>query len=269
MAFIQCNFHSDVLGMASAINVILPQQADTQIGMASHAAAGELPVLYLLHGLSDDHTIWHRRTSIERYAAPFPLAVVMPNVHRSFYTDMAEGHRYFTFVTEELPAVVHNLFRVSTRREDTFVAGLSMGGYGAFRLALARPDRYAFAASLSGALDIAGVAEKIGPERGDEFLAELRRVFGPLDRLAGSPHDLFRLASELAASDTPPPGLYLTCGTDDYLYPGNVAFRDHLRALGLPFRYDETPGGHTWDLWDAAIQTVLALLPLPPADAAE
>ena len=117
-------------------------------------------MLYLLHGLTDDHTGWQRYTSIERYADEAGLAVVMPAVHHSFYTDEVHGHAYWTYVSEELPALVHRLFRVSDRPEDTFAAGLSMGGYGAVKLALSHPDRYAAAASLSGTLDITYMADR-------------------------------------------------------------------------------------------------------------
>jgi S-formylglutathione hydrolase FrmB len=129
-------------------------------------------VLYLLHGLSDDHTAWSRYTSIGRYAEAAGLAVVMPAVHRSFYANESAGHRYWDFVSEELPEVVRTFFQVSDRSEDTFVAGLSMGGYGAVRLALTFPGRYAAAASMSGALDI--VRAMADPSR-----TELsRRIFG-------------------------------------------------------------------------------------------
>ena len=112
MAFIQCSFHSDVLGKACSMNVLLPQKVTTQIGMTSSGSRKDLPVLYLLHGLSDDHSIWMRRTSIERYAASYPLAVVMPDGGRSFYTDMKYGSKYWTFLSEELPEIVCSLFPV-------------------------------------------------------------------------------------------------------------------------------------------------------------
>ncbi len=147
MALIQCDFFSETLQLSTSMNVILPQPARARY-----------PVLYLLHGLSDDHTTWLRRTSIERYVDPLGLAVVMPAVHRSFYSDMAHGNRYWTFVSRELPALARGFFPISSSRADTFVAGLSMGGYGAFKLALSFPQRFAAAASLSGALDQAGPA---------------------------------------------------------------------------------------------------------------
>ena len=152
MAFIQCGFFSEVLGLSTSMNVILPQSSAGQIGMEGKSFSEKHHTLYLLHGLSDDHTIWMRRTSIERYAASLGIAVVMPAVHRSFYTDMANGYNYWTFVSEELPAIARSFFPLSDAREDNFVAGLSMGGYGAFKLALRCPDKFAAAASLSGAL---------------------------------------------------------------------------------------------------------------------
>ena len=155
MALLNCDVFSDVLGLSTSLTVILPQATTTQIGMTGNARDADPPLLYLLHGLSDDHTIWLRRTSIERYVAPLGLAVVMPQVHRSFYTDEVYGNRYWTFLSEELPELVHGFFRLSRRRADTFVAGLSMGGYGAMKWALRCPERFAAVASLSGAVDIA------------------------------------------------------------------------------------------------------------------
>ena len=114
--------------MTSSVNVVLPQNTSGQIGLKGVAADDGCPVLYLLHGMSDDHSTWIRRTSVERYATQYGLALVMPNAHRSYYTDMACGLKYWTYVSEELPRLMHTFFKISDRREDTFVAGLSMGG---------------------------------------------------------------------------------------------------------------------------------------------
>src|ERR687884_956894 len=130
MALLRCDVFSDALSLSTSMTVILPQPTRTQIGLTGEVRDEPPPVLYLLHGLSDDDTIWTRRTSVERYVAPLGLAVVMPQVHRSFYTDEAFGGRYWTFLSEELPELVGSLFRVSQRREDTFVAGVSLGGGG-------------------------------------------------------------------------------------------------------------------------------------------
>ena len=137
MPLIHCNFFSHALGMCVSMDVILPL-SKWQSG--AQADTAPCPTLYLLHGYSDDHTIWQRRTSIERYVDPLNLAVVMPTVHLSFYTDMAVGLPYWTFLSEEVPYAARSMFNLSAAREDNFAAGLSMGGYGAFKLALARPD---------------------------------------------------------------------------------------------------------------------------------
>jgi S-formylglutathione hydrolase FrmB len=262
MAFLQCSFHSDALRLACAMNVILPQPAGaSQIGLTSAADDDHAPpVLYLLHGLSDDHTIWMRRTSIERYAAPLGLAVIMPAVNRSFYTDMAVGPKYWTFISEELPALCQRMFRLSPRREDTFVAGLSMGGYGAFKLALRRPERFAAAASLSGALDMTYRMEQTDDP---EWNRELAHIFGDPSALQGSDNDTMHLAEQLAQHGGPKPRLFQCCGTEDFLIEHNRRFHEHATKLGLDLTYHEHEGdSHQWGYWDRTIQDVLAWLPL-------
>jgi putative tributyrin esterase len=247
VALLRCDFFSEALGLSTSMTVILPQQTVGQIGMAG-TARSQPPALYLLHGLSDDDTTWTRRTSIERYAAPLGLAVVMPQVHRSFYADEAYGNQYWTFLSEELPQIVGRFFRLSARREDTFVAGLSMGGYGAFKWALRQPERFAAAASLSGALDLAG---RFPHDR------VIERVFG--DRpVAGTGDDLLWLVDQADVSTLP--RLYLACGTEDFLYEENLRFRDACAAKGVPITVDIGPGDHEWGYWDAKIQDVLTWL---------
>jgi S-formylglutathione hydrolase FrmB len=238
------------------MTVILPQQTSTQIGMAGRQTQGPPPVLYLLHGLSDDDTIWLRRTSIERYVAPLGLAVVMPQVHRSFYTDEAGGGRYWTFLAEELPELVATFFRVSARREDTFVAGLSMGGYGALKWALRQPDRFAAAASLSGAVDVERL-RLLSARIDDPQL--FTRVFG--DRsIAGTSDDLWWLLGE--AEPAALPALWIGCGTEDLLCDANERFAVACREAGVRITTSFVTGEHEWGVWDEEIQRVLAWLPL-------
>lgn len=257
MAFFDCHFFSDVLGLSCSACVLLPQPTTRQIGMEGGARRARFPVLYLLHGLSDDHTIWMRRTAIERYAAAKNIAVVMPAAGRSFYQDMASGPRFWTFLSEELPALMASFFPLSTAREETFAAGLSMGGYGALRLGLAKPEHFAAVASLSGALDVARRCREAGREGSRLSGAEMTGIFGPELAAAGTDADLFALAERLARSGAPRPAIYLTCGTEDALLPESRAFRQHLETLGLPCAYEESPGAHEWSYWDAQIQRVL------------
>jgi putative tributyrin esterase len=252
VALINCDFFSESLALSTSMTVILPQQTRSQIGLTG-AASGPAgaPVLYLLHGLSDDHTIWLRRTSIERYVAPLGLAVVMPAVNRSFYADEAYGNAYWTFLSAELPELVAAFFRVSTRRADTFVAGLSMGGYGALKWALRQPERFAAAASLSGALDIAALARR------GEREALLSTVFGGPPGPDDDPIALLRAADRDAL-----PALYVGCGTEDPLIDDNRAFISAAGAADVPLAVDLRPGEHEWGFWDEEIQRVLDWLPL-------
>lgn len=250
MAFLTCDFFSDALQVGTSLCVVLPQTTRAQVGVSSTTSQeGPPPLLYLLHGLSDDHTAWSRYTSVSRYAEEAGLAVVMPAVHRSFYADERHGHRYWEFVSEELPAVVASFFRVSDDPARTYVAGLSMGGYGAIRLALSHPERYAAAASMSGALDVARAMA-------DPARAELRRrVFGT--RVAAD-EDLFALLED--ARSVPP--LHLSCGTEDPLLDSTTGFADAAVAAGHDVTLDLRAGGHEWAFWDEEIRRVIKWLPL-------
>jgi putative tributyrin esterase len=262
MALIDCKFFSETLGMCSSMRVILPEATERRIGDAGVSRAGQAafqghPTLWLLHGLSDDESIWTRATSIERYAAKLGLAVVMPNVHRSFYANMLRGYRYWDFVSSELLAKARGFFPLSTARGDNFVAGLSMGGYGAFKLALSLPHVFAAAASLSGVADVA----EFRREREHDY----QLIFGDVGPARGSEHDLFHLAEALARSPSAlRPRLYQCCGTEDFLLDQNRALSAHLTALAFDYVYEEGPGNHDWQYWDATIMRALTWLDRPP-----
>jgi len=255
MILTEVKFFSETLGLGCTMHVVLPQRP---LADAQKKPRKKLRTLYLLHGHSDDHTAWQRWTSIERYVEGLNLAVVMPAVHLSFYNDMAHGGKYWQFISEEVPALVRDICPLSSKREDNFVAGLSMGGYGAFKMALTHPDRYAAAASLSGAVDIREVVwENKADPANKAWLEEMRTVFGDLSKVPGSKNDLFTLARKVARG-TVKPRLYQCCGTEDDLYPQNVRFRDAMSKLPLDLTYEEGPGEHNWAYWDQMIQNVLA-----------
>jgi S-formylglutathione hydrolase FrmB len=238
------------------MNVILPQTTKHQIGMEGKSREGALPCLYLLHGMSDDHSIWLRRTSIERYVANKGLAVVMPAVHKTRYCDLANGDRYWEYISEEVPALAREFFHLSDKREDNFVAGLSMGGFGAFKLALNRPDMFSAGASLSGGLHANWDIDD--PER----LKRMEMTMGPREQFKTSINNLPYVAEQLAKSDGPKPRLYQCCGTEDFLYEGNQEFKAAVEPLGFDYTYEEEPGTHEWGYWDMKIQRVLEWLDL-------
>lgn len=258
MALLNVSFYSEVLGMQSSMNVILPQRSRGEIGVGSiEEKLDTYPTLYLLHGMSDDHTIWERRTSIERYASEKGIAVVMPNGGLSWYTDMKHGGRYFTFMSEELITICRDFFpRMSKKREETFAAGLSMGGYGVFKLALRCPETFSCAASLSGALDFETFYDRTSPGFAYNIAGDRETEF------RGSDNDLFAVASRLKESGRPLPRLWQWCGTEDYLINDNHRMRDHLMSLGYDLTYSESEGNHNWACWDKWIQAILAWLPI-------
>ncbi|WP_341280434.1 alpha/beta hydrolase family protein [Paenibacillus sp. FSL H8-0537] len=261
MALFQCDFFSEKLGFSTGMSVILPQPSLADLSTRQAETDYKYPVLYLLHGLSDDHTAWTRYTCIERYASSKGIAVVMPGVHRSFYADMEQGGRYWSFVSEELPLVARSFFPLSARREDNFVAGLSMGGYGAFKLGLHHPERFAAAASLSGALDVASRLQHPDFSYTDE--GEFGRLYGSMEKLEAGPSNLFNLlASAAALAPEQQPKFYQCCGTEDFLYEDNLRFKAAMEDYGLTLTYDEEPGMHEWGYWDRNIQRVLDWLPL-------
>ncbi|QHW31169.1 esterase family protein [Paenibacillus rhizovicinus] len=265
MALAHLEFFSETLGMQSAIDVILPERARGQVGLAQGGIRPPYPVLYLLHGASDNHTCWQRFTSIERYAANKGLVIVMPDVQFSFYSDMKHGFKYFTYLADELPEIVKGYFPISDRREDTFAAGLSMGGYGAFKLGIRCPERFAAVASLSGSLNqrsrIATDSEMLGFS--NPILQQMARLtFGTREEYDGSDNDLAHVLEQLLASGAKLPKFFQACGSADFNLAINHAFRDQF-AGRADLTYVEAPNeGHEWRYWDAAIRDVLDWLPI-------
>ena len=246
MAFLQFHFFSEALGMQTEAYVIIPQrQTSGQIGIDGESRDGKYKCLYLLHGLSDDHTIWMRRTSIERYASKYGICVVMPCAHRSFYCNTSYGAKYYDFVANELPRLVCEFFNVSSKREDNYIAGLSMGGYGALKIALRECDRFSAGVGLSSVTDLK-----------DSWKTEIMETIFGKGATIPDEDDLFYLA-DAKANDKNRPRLFMAVGTEDGLYPENVRFRDKLEELGYDLSYTEAPGNHNWEFWDEHIQGAL------------
>jgi S-formylglutathione hydrolase FrmB len=173
---------------------------------------------------------------------------------------MASGMRFWDFISEELPALCRSWFPISNCREDTFAAGLSMGGYGAFRLGLTHPDRYAAVASLSGALDVARIAHEHA--RGEERAHKMGAIFTTGEPIAGTDSDLMHLVSKMSDSDREALKLYQCCGTEDFLYEDNQRFLKHAQEREMDLTYEEESGTHDWGYWDHKIQRVLEWLPI-------
>ncbi len=244
MALINLDFFSESLGMQTSALVVIPQKRTKgEIGINNKVESGKYKCLYLLHGLSDDQTIWLRRTSIERYASKYGICVVMPCGARSFYSDMKYGMKYYTYIAKELPDIIEDMFNVSPNREDKYIGGLSMGGYGALKIALTEYGRYSAGFGLSSVADI----------HNKNFTETLIPVFG--DEIPKSA-DLFSLAVEHNCDEIKP-RLYMTVGTNDFMYDDNVRLSNEFKKLNYDYKYVETTGGHSWELWDNTVQSAL------------
>ena len=265
MALMEVKFSSETLGMNTGAYVILPQKMH---GIGVDGAKGEkerYPVLYLLHGASDDHTIWLRRTSIERYVASMGLAVVMPEVLLSRYENMAHGPRYQDFIVEELPKIMESFFPISGKREDKFIAGLSMGGMGTLKIALQYPDKYAAAGVLSSGnlfyRTDRGSALARGRASGGAPIMEAVYGTSDLSKLQKSDWDPFVLGERNLEAGCEMPKFFHACGTEDFLLDAARITRDWFKKHpSITYEYHEGPGAHTWAFWDEWIQAYLEFI---------
>jgi putative tributyrin esterase len=243
MSLMRCDWMSEALRMETSALVALPEDRPL----------ADAPVVYLLHGLTDNCTGWQRYSQAELFARQYGAALVMPEVQRSFYTDMASGPKYFTYIHDELPEMCQRFFRLENRPEHTYVMGLSMGGYGAMKCAFTTPERYAGCAAFSSVADIRSVLGADTLRMNDN--REIEAMFGP----DGIPpeDDLFILAERCAERGTMP-RLFMACGGQDMLYEVNCRLRDALQEKKWPLEWRTWSGVHSWDFWNEALKQALA-----------
>jgi len=244
MALFECNIKSDVLELNVAVNVIIPQ--DVKKGE-------KLQAVYLLHGYIGNHTDWCRYSSVERYAWEHRFAIIMPGVNNSYYSNTKFGQKYLDYVSIELPEIMSRMFPVSEKREDNFVCGLSMGGYGALRVALHNPKRFSKAASLSGAVNIDSIKKLVEDTPRKHFT---NATFGEAST-KDTENDLLYLIQTHQKNKQELPNIYLACGTEDFLYKDNLEFKKEMDYLKVPYTYEESKGDHNWAFWDEYLQKVL------------
>lgn len=263
MALIQCNFFSRSLMRTVPIQVVLPTD---KMLLSQEALPEQKPfkTLYLLHGIFGNDTDWVTGTRIQAWAQERNLAVVMPSGDNKFYVNnKISGELYGDFIGKELVDFTRRSFPLSHKREDTFIGGLSMGGYGAIVNGLQNPETFGAVCALSSAtiLDrILGATEYTQDIFSNKGYYE--SVFGDLTKLVGSDADYNALAEKVAKSGGPKPAFYMACGTEDDLFSTNTMFRDHLKNLGFDVTWEEGPGIHDWYFWDTYILRVLKWLPL-------
>lgn len=265
MALFQCKIFSRALHRSVSVNVILPLPTggNAPPGADIHyPKQGEkYPVLYLLHGFSGDESDWMRYSRIECYAQTKNIAVIMPDAYNSFYENTPCGAAYADYITQELPVAMEAVFPISSRREHRFIAGLSMGGSGALRLALQNPEKYAAAASLSGAMHprksrSSGRSAARNNQWREFAYGENFKNFVP------EVSDIKVLLDEKLAQKVELPRIYQCCGTEDFVYEDNLSFRNFALSRGVDLTWEEGPGAHNFDFWDSYIRRIMDWLPI-------
>ena len=252
MAFLTMSMFSSALQMDTNVSVLLPEHR--RGGAEKLEPEKKYPVIYCLHGHGDDHTAWIRKSCIETVARQYEAIVVMPTVQRGYYTDSQNGLDYFTYITEELPIRIANYFPISIEKKDTFLIGNSMGGYGALKAALTKPEQYAAVYALSPALP------EYFHQNDDDFGHLIRRLFGSFEDLLKSDNCLKNLIAKRTASSDGQPAITFCCGKDDALAYGSfLLLKSYFKEAGGAMSYAEhdTSGGHDWDFWNPEIKAAI------------
>lgn len=244
MYFLESHIYSEVLQQNLAINVLLPQGIKPK---------EKVKTLYLLHGYLGDYMDWMRLSAIERYASLYRTAIIMPSAYNSYYTDTTYDFNYYTFISKELPEIVESMFPLSKKGKDRMIGGLSMGGYGAMKIALSNPTKYAKVFTLSGALDVEHIRELTRQTRRK---TSFDAVFGKKST-TGSKHDLKALVLKHQKAGRELPAMMITCGSEDFLIESNINFHQFLVDQKVPHGYEISPGAHDWSYWDETIEWVL------------
>ncbi len=255
MAVFTCDFYSQARCGMQTFTAILPTDPPPVEAKPQPYAAGPWPTIYLLHGYSGNQVDWLYRSGIEGWAVQRGYAVVMPSGANRFYLDNEEtGELYGAYVGRELVEVTRKMFPLSARREDTVIAGLSMGGYGAVRNGLFYADTFGAILALSSALITDEIAA-MTPDKGGNHMAPYgyyRHTFGDPGKLPGSDKDPKHLAEErLKAGNAP--RLLLACGSEDILYQPNLDYHRYLDGIGYPHEWWVRPGVHDFDFWNRAM----------------
>ena len=230
--------------MNTGVNIIFPERSNDVDPLFEDRPK----VLYLLHGLSGNEDEWTRFSKIEYYGKKYNFIIIMPRVDRSFYCNTRYRINYFDYIADELPEIMSRWLRIDNDRDNTFIAGESMGGYGAVKIGLSRPERYAGIGALSGVLDYDAFAKMIVSDQWPDMAPE------EIDALYDDDTPM-KLAEKAVKLKTKPKLIQL-CGTEDFLYENNQNFRKHLQKIGYEHTYREGSGEHAWPYWDKAVQYV-------------
>lgn len=251
MAIQHVRFRSNALCGNGEFYLFLPDKQIPPFLLNNPHYNRPVKTLILLHGFSGDCTDWLYGAPVQDYALKYNLAIVMPTGGLNFYLDLKPtGRQYGKFIGEDLINYLRDTYGLAKAREDTFIGGVSMGGFGAFHTALAYPDRFAGLMGLSSALIIHQLKDMkedmANPMANYAYYVD---TFGDLSKAESSeanPEVLYLKNKENGIAN---PKIYMACGTEDFLYQENLTMKAFLEAQQATFRYDEGPGMHDWHFW--------------------
>ncbi len=268
MAVLTIHFYSKTVGLATAARIIIPSaipRSEKPDYEAEYGRKGLLPVLWLLHGGSDNYTDWHDCTKVQLFAEEYGYAVVMPDAQQSSYANMAFGPNWLDYFTTELPEYIYSRFPFSRERNDNFIAGMSMGGSGTVKLALLQPERYLAAVPLASAVEVArryaeGRWDRVpGGAPKDGKPSVFNDIYGCDDNpsaILGTNEDCFYLLKKAVEEGKELPHFLHCQGTEDHTYNGNVEYRAYAKELGVEIDWIEAPGVHDWKSWNLYLPEV-------------
>lgn len=264
MAILQVSFLSETLHRTVPLAVILPTDKMGLPGMPRRDPSKPFKTLYLLHGMLGSCNDWLYGTRIQRWAEERDLAVVMPSGENSMYLDLSVD-RYGAFIGEELVDFTRRSFPLSHDRADTYIGGLSMGGFGAMRNVLKYRDTFSAILSLSGSFILN--QSILTPVAHPIFIMETeafrRQVFGAdYQGAIHSDRNPETLVKALSAAGAAFPEIYMACGKHDFLLQENLNFHQLLLDAGVRHTFELGDGAHDWDFWDTYLQKALDFLPL-------
>jgi putative tributyrin esterase len=276
MAVITLHFYPPKLAIATTVRILIPiargPEAEALLdGTGEQSAAvyeryfarkGKLPVLWLLHGGSDNYADWHSNTIVEQLSERYGIAVVMPDAQNSSYSNMAHGPDWFDYFTRELPEYIYSNFPISRRREDNFISGMSMGGQGTLKLALNQPERFSVAVPIASGVDVVNQYAALKPgEKGRYSMFAI--TYGCEDdpsKALGGPEDNFAALKRDIEAGRALPQMMQAQGTEDFTYEGNKRFNEYARSLGVDIKWIEAPGKHDWASWNLYIPKVFEFI---------
>lgn len=254
MALFNCNFFSKTLGYDTNVNVILPD-----INYFDYSNNKKLKVLYFLHGRGDNGTSLSRYLPLERFSRKYQIAIILPSAEDSYYTNSIYHKNYFDFISQELQQTLTNWFPISKNKQDNYLAGISMGGYGAFKIAFSFPNKFNAVCGIYPVVNLQELVTSVPKEFTKNFENDLIRVFGNYKNI-NDEHNLLHIYKNNLNKINNNLKIMQYVGKQDFLYDSNKNFYNEIIKLNENIIFDEWNGEHSWEFAEEAILKMFEII---------